>query len=507
MLDYAQYDALGLAELVARGEVSPSELVEAAIARIERHNPTLNAVVTDMFEEARRVAAGPLPEGPFKGVPFLLKDLETVVKGVPMSMGSRACAGYIPGQDSEMALRLRRSGLVFVGKTNCPEFGLMGVTEPELWGPTRNPWNPEHTPGGSSGGSAAAVAARFVPFASAGDGGGSIRIPASCCGLVGLKPTRGRVPLGPFNGELWSGAVVSHALTRTVRDCAAMLDVLAGADVGAPYEIPPPERPFLEEIGREPGSLRIAYTTQSPLGAPVNAACREAVEQTAKLLESLGHEVAEDAPDYDGHLLAECYVTMYQGEVDASLRKLEKVLGRRIRPGDVEPATWALRVMGRKLTAGDFAFYKSHWNEPTRAVGRFFEEYDLFLTPTLAAPPLRVGELAMPGFERVGLKIINRLGLSGLLKRKIKVESLKNLAKMPFTQLANLTGVPAISLPLHRVGDLPIGVQFMARFGAETTLLRLAAQLETTDRWQKGEPRMVAAEAGATAVSEERISS
>ena len=286
--DYDKYDAMGLADLVKKKELTPSELVEEAIALIEKSNPRLNAVVHKMYDIGRATAKGKLPDGPFHGVPFLLKDLLDAYAGVPLTSGSRAYRAYIPKEDSEMVRRYKKAGLVVIGKTNLPEFGLLGYTEPELFGPCRNPWNTEHTPGGSSGGSAAAVAVGMVPIASGGDGGGSIRIPASCCGIFGFKPSRGRNPTGPEYGELWQGAVVSHVLTRSVRDSAAALDAVQGPESGAPYVIAPPLMPYLEEIRREPKKLFIAVNTTSPVGREVHPECIKAVEKTVKLLEGLG---------------------------------------------------------------------------------------------------------------------------------------------------------------------------------------------------------------------------
>jgi len=276
--EYDRYDGLGMAELVKKKDVSPADLYEETISRIEKLNPQLNAVIAPIFDLAQKDIEKGLPDGPFTGVPFLLKDLVAAYAGVPLTGGSRAYKNYIPDEDCELVKRFKNAGLVIMGKTNCPEFGLMGVTEPELHGPTRNPWNTDHTPGGSSGGSAAAVASGMVPIASGGDGGGSLRIPASCCALFGLKPTRGRNPTGPEHGAIWQGAVVEHIISRSVRDSAAMLDATNGTDVGAPYIIPSPERPYMEEIKREPGSLRIAFNTLSPLDTEVHPECIKAVE-------------------------------------------------------------------------------------------------------------------------------------------------------------------------------------------------------------------------------------
>ena len=484
--EFDKFDGLGLAELVRKKEVAPSELCEEAIRRIEQVNPKLNAVITPMYDIARKAVQMGLPEGPFAGVPFLLKDIIEEYAGVPLTMGSRAFRNYVPAQDTEMVVRFKKSGVVILGKTNVPELGLLAVTEPELHGPTRNPWNIGRTPGGSSGGSAAAVASGMVPLASGNDGGGSIRIPASCCGLFGLKPTRGRNPLGPNVGELWQGAVVSHVITRTVRDSAAMLDATQGPDAGAPYILPPPERPYMQEIDREPGSLKIAFTSASPIGTPVHQECVKEVEETAKLLESLGHKVEEAQPDIDGKAVAMSYLTMCFGEAAAAFEDMKAVLGRKATPADVETLTWTIGLLGRTLSAGDFAKAKREWGVAGRAMGRFHQKYDLFLTPTLAFPPVRIGELQPRPYERLAMKVVNALGLGIILKAAGLVDQMAeaSLSKTPFTQLANLTGQPAMSVPLHWTSDgLPVGVHFMAPFGDEATLFRLAAQLEKARPW------------------------
>ena len=484
--EFDKFDGLGLAELVRKKEVAPSELCEEAIRRIEQVNPKLNAVITPMYDIARKAVQMGLPEGPFAGVPFLLKDIIEEYAGVPLTMGSRAFRNYVPAQDTEMVIRFKKSGVVILGKTNVPELGLLAVTEPDLHGPTRNPWNIGRTPGGSSGGSAAAVASGMVPLASGNDGGGSIRIPASCCGLFGLKPTRGRNPLGPNVGELWQGAVVSHVITRTVRDSAAMLDATQGPDAGAPYILPPPERPYMQEIDREPGSLKIAFTSASPIGTPVHQECVKEVEEMAKLLESLGHKIEEAQPDIDGKAVAMSYLTMCFGEAAAAFEDMKAVLGRKATPADVETLTWTIGLLGRTLSAGDFAKAKREWGVAGRAMGRFHQKYDLFLTPTQAFPPVRIGELQPRPYERLAMKVVNALGLGIILKAAGLVDQMAeaSLSKTPFTQLANLTGQPAMSVPLHWTSDgLPVGVHFIAPFGDEATLFRLAAQLEKARPW------------------------
>ena len=493
--EYNQFDGLGLAELVKKKEISAAEICEEAIARIEDVNPTLNAVIAPLYEQARQAVKEPLPDGPFCGVPFLLKDLLGDLAGVPQTMGSRACRNFIPTRDSELVNRYRKAGLVFLGKTNTPEFGLLGVTEPELHGPTRNPWNPDHTPGGSSGGSAAAVAGGMVPLASANDGAGSIRIPASYCGLFGLKVTRGRTPNGPTHGRTWQGAVVEHVISRSVRDSAAILDASQGPDPGAPYVIPPPAQPYMMEIEQSPGRLKIAFNTQSPIGTAVHPECIRAVEQTAGLLEELGHTVEEARPDVDGQALAKGLVVLYSGEIAAFMEDLALLLGRKPKPSDVETLTWTVGLLGRSFSAGHFIRAKREWELAARIMGRFHEDYDLYLTPTTAYPPVRIGELAPKPIEMVLLKVVNTLGLGRLLiasgiTDKLAVE---NLEKTPFTQLANFTGQPAMSVPLYWTPDgLPCGVQFMGRYGDEASLLRLAAQLEKAQPWFEKRPPIFA---------------
>jgi amidase len=491
--EYEKYDGLGLAQLVRKKEVSPLELCEEAIHRIDSVNPKINAVIYRMDDAARTAAKGPIPEGPFTGVPFLCKDLVSSIAGVPMTKGSKSCRNYVPTQDSEMARRHKAAGLIVLGKTNTPEFGLMGITEPELHGPTRNPWNLDHTPGGSSGGSGAAVAAGIVPMAAGGDGGGSIRIPSSCCALFGLKVTRGRNPLGPESGEIWQGAEVEGVLTRSVRDCAAMLDATNGADPGAPYILPKPARPYLIDAGQDPGPLKIAFTVESPLKAHVHPECVQAIQNAAKLLTSLGHIVEEVRPDIDGEALAKSYVMMYFGEVAADIEELKSVVGRPLNHHDTEETTWALNLLGRTFSACDFVLAIRQWNTFARQMAKFHETYDLYLTPTIATTPPRIGELQQKPAEQFFLKIINTLNLGKLLKATGIADMLatKGLSKMPFTQLANLTGQPAMSVPLHWSKEgLPCGVQFIGRFGEESLLFQLAGQLERAQPWFHNRPKL-----------------
>ena len=484
--EYDQLDGLAMAALVRTGQLTPADLCAAAIARAEAVNPKLNAVVYPLYEQARRRAAAGLPAGPFGGVPFLLKDFGAQYTGAPHTSGSRALRNFVPIEDAELVCRWQAAGLNIMGKTNTPEFALMGVTEPVLHGPTRNPWHLGHTPGGSSGGAAAAVAAGIAPVAGAGDGGGSIRIPAACCGLFGLKPSRGRVPTGPEQGEKWQGAAVEHVLSRSVRDSAALLDATQGPDVGAPYFLPNPARPYLEEASRAPGRLRIGFSLGHPLGSALHPECATAVREAARLLESLGHDVAEVPLPFDGRAVATAFLMLYFGETGASIAALAQHLGRPARPADVEPTTWLLGLLGRTYTAADFATARHSWNDSARRMGQFHQTYDLLLTPTLAAPPVHIGELQPKPYEKTLLKLVNTFGLGGLIRRSGIVDKLaeQSLEKTPYTQLANLTGQPAMSVPLHWTADgLPCGVQFVARLGAEDVLFQLAGQLEQAWPW------------------------
>jgi len=493
--EYESYDALGLAELVQKKEVSPANLCEEAIARIEKHNPLLNAVVTPLYEQGRETAARAVGRGAFAGVPFLLKDLVFDYAGVPTSRGSKAYKNVVIDHDSEMVARFKRAGVVIVGKTSTPEFGLLGITEPEVFGPCRNPWNTDHTPGGSSGGSAAAVAAGIVPFAAGGDGGGSIRIPSGCCGLFGLKPSRGRNPSGPDHGIPWQGAVVDHVITRSVRDSAAMLDATQGPDTGAPFIIRPPEGKYLDLLAQDPRPLKIAFSTQSPIGTPVHPECIQAVEKTAGLLEGLGHNVEEARPEIDGLALAKSFFALYFGEVAADIDSLETVLGRKAGPADVESVTWMLGLLGRSYSSGYFVTAMRQWALAGRRMGTFFQSYDLYLTPTTAFPPAQIGELAPKPAEALLVKIVNTLRAGWLLKASGMVDQMaeRSLERTPFTQLANFSGLPAMSVPLHWTpAGLPCGSQFIGPFGDETTLLQLAAQLEKARPWFDKRPPLKA---------------
>ena len=468
--EYEGYDGLGLAELVRSKQVKPSEVLEAAIERAEERNPVLNAIVLPMYEEARAAAIRGLSEGPLTGVPFLLKDLHALYSGRPTANGCRLFADAVADHDSEIVVRQRRAGLVIFGKTNTPELGLSVTTEPRLFGATRNPWSLEHSPGGSSGGAAAAVAAGIVPLAHATDGGGSIRIPASCCGIFGMKPTRARIPLGPDQGEGWSGMSVHHAVSRSVRDSAALLDATSGAGSGDPYAAPAQPGPFLAEVGADPGRLRIALSVVPPSGVAVDPECLRAARDAALLCETLGHEVSEATPEIDGSLLARSTAQIIAASTRSTLDLRASQLGRTLSADDVERGTWTLAQMGSSISGADYVAAVRSIHGLGRQLAGFFESYDVLLTPTAARPPLLLGELDTMS-EDFGTYLATLGSFRG------------------FPELFNATGQPAMSVPLHWTPEgLPVGVQFAGRFGAEATLFRLAAQLEQAAPWADRRP-------------------
>lgn len=494
--EYGDYDALGLAELIRQGGISAAELLDEAIERAEAVNPRLNAVIHPLHDYARQqVKKSSLPTGPFAGVPFLLKDLIAAFAGAPLTNGSRFFRDFRPHHDSELVKRFKTAGLVVFGKTNTPELGLLPVTEPELFGPTHNPWDTARTPGGSSGGSGAAVAARIVPMASGGDGGGSIRIPASCCGLVGLKPSRGRNPTGPDLGDMWFGAAVEGVLSRSVRDTAAALDATAGPDAGAPHFAPPPKLPFLDEVGADPGRLRIAFTDKPLLGRYLDPECKQGLADTAKLLEDLGHHVEEATPPIDGALFAECFMVLVAGETAAELRLAESLTGRRARRRDFESGTWGMARLGRAHSSRDTGLAYRTLQKQMRQVGHFMQNYDVLLTPTLGEPPHTIGKLQPKGMDAFGLTLLNHLPVANLFRA---LHVMRQIGRptfdfIPFTPIANVTGEPSISLPLHwsREG-LPVGMMFTAPLAKEAVLIRLAAQLEQARPWNDRKPPVCA---------------
>jgi amidase len=463
-------DAIAQAELVRKKEIEPLELVEAAIERIERLNPLLNAVVTPMYDQAQE-AARRLPEGPFTGVPFLLKDLAAEYAGVRLTEGSRFLADNVSTHDQELVARHKRAGLVILGKTNAPEFGILPTTEPALFGATRNPWDTGRSTGGSSGGSAAAVASGMVPLAHANDGGGSIRIPASCCGLFGLKPTRGRNPLGPEYGDIMGGLVCEHAVTRSVRDSAALLDATSGPALGDPYWAPLPARPFLHEVGADPGHLRIGFSTSAVTGVPVDPDCVRAVEEAARLCAELGHEVVEVTPsNLDGDEISAAFIDVWTAGQAWAMQHWSRRTARPVTAESFEPLTWAMYEMGLGRTSADYLSALEQLQRISRRVAAYFVDLDVWLTPTLAEPPLPLGSFDSPPDNP----------MFGLLRAA---------AFVPFTPIANITGQPAMSVPLHwNDAGLPIGTHFIGRFGDEAMLFRLAAQLEQARPWDARHP-------------------
>lgn len=491
--EYEEHDATGLADFVARKEVHPGELIEAAIQRIDSRNPAVNAVIRRRFAQARRQAEGPIPEGPFSGVPFLIKDL-AFEDGEQVAFGSVFFRDYQTDATSALIERFRAAGLISLGRTNTPEFGLLPSTEPLLYGPTANPWSLTHSPGGSSGGAAAAVAAGMVPMAHASDGGGSIRIPASACGLFGLKPTRGRTPQRPLSGP--DGLPVGLCVSRSVRDSANLLDAVHGAVHGDRWHAPSPSGSFAEAARRHPERLRIAYSIHNFHGQRVHADVAEAVLDTARLLEELGHEVVEDRPAVDGEQMAAAFLLLWEavpasvfqlilGEANQqragrvirklgdwrAMRLIARLDGRKSGKPAFEPFTWALAKRAHSTRSGELSLAYGDLQAITYEVADFLEQYDLFLSPVLGTPPVKTGE------------IDQTVPLDELIDQLVDYVS--------FTPLANFSGFPAMSVPLHWNGDgLPIGSHFLGRFGAEETLLGLAGQFETARPWWHRRPNL-----------------
>lgn len=471
--EYAEHDATGLARLISGGEVTAEEVRQAALQAIEATNLELNALVGEAFEEPLAHAQ----DGPFAGVPFLIKDLVLHAEGVPTRSGTRMTGDGLPfPYDTELMARFRKAGLATVGRTTTPEFGFNASTEAVATGPTRNPWDLSQSPGGSSGGSGALVAARAVPAAHANDGGGSIRIPAAVNGLVGLKPTRGRVPLGPDFGEALNGAAIEFAVTRTVRDCAALLDAVHGPGVGDKYYAAPPDRPFAEEVGSSPGNLKIAFTTEAWSGAPVDSECVAAVEGLAVLLEELGHNVTKAAPDLDVVAFDTANSRIWFAFLASAVATFSQITSVPPSLESLESTTLACYEAGMGLTALEMMEADALQNQITRSVARWFLDYDVLLTPTIAHPTFPLGLLDAndPSLDARGW--YDRIFLHA-----------------PFTALFNMTGQPAMSLPVMVTDDGgPVGTQFVARFGDEATLLRLASQLEEARPWIDRRPAVCA---------------
>lgn len=470
--DTTWLDATAQADLVRRGEVSPTELVKAAIARIEAVNPQLNAVIRTRFERAVQETEGDLPDGPFRGVPILLKDLGCLVAGEQTAFGIGPLREQAWPVDSYLAGQFRAAGFVSLGRTNVPELGTTVTTEPRTFPPVRNPWHPGHSAGGSSGGSAAAVASGMVPVAHANDGGGSIRIPASECGLVGLKPTRGRVSQGPLIGEGWAGSTIDGAVTRTVRDAAGVLDVISDRMPGEPYYAPPLPRPLREEVGADPGRLRVGVLDRPGVdGYLDHPQCREAVANAARLLESLGHHVEESAPPamFEEELVRH-FGAIIAADTEAAFRAFEMSLGRRIGDDEIEPRNAAYRRTGKALGAVAYLQSRAWIGLWARRMAYWWTEYDLLLTPTLGAPPPELGWFTAEGPAHEGQRIVSFI---------------------PYTSQFNMTGQPAVTLPLHWTPEgLPVGVQLVAAYGREDLLVRVASQIEQAAPWADRRPRI-----------------
>jgi amidase len=474
--DLAKLDATAQAELVRAGAASPIELVDAAITRIEKHNDELNAVIHPLFDRARAEANAALDEGPFRGVPIVVKDLDGTLAGVPYHGGNKLLKelDYIPEVTSFLFSKLEAAGFVIVGKTNTPELGLMPSAEPLAYGPTHNPWDTTRSAGGSSGGSAAAVASGMVPVAHAGDGGGSIRIPASMCGLFGLKPSRGRVSLGPAESEPWGGLVMRHVVTHSVRDSAGILDVLQGYMTGDPNTAPPPARAYTKEVGADPGKLRIGVLTHAPGGlAETDPECIAAVGDAASLLESLGHKIEDSAPDALGESgLMDQFSAVMMSCLRADLDEIAEIAGRPLTADDVEPMTWLFYETSAGIDGGAYVRAINEQHRWTRRVASwwFDQGFDLLLTPTLAEPPPLLGDL---GNQSDG-------GLNA---------AARSIPFAAYTAPFNVTGQPAMSVPLHWTENgLPVGVQLVAAPFREDLLFRVAGQLEAARPWAGRRP-------------------
>jgi amidase len=470
--DYERYDALGLADLVRRRQVSAEALLDAAIARVDGRNPSVNAVVMKLYDHGRQAIAAGLPDGPFTGVPFLLKDLSAALAGVPTTRACKFFADVVPPEDSAQVTRLKRAGLVVFGKTNTCELGLSLTCEPQFHGTTHNPWDLTRISGGSSGGAAAAVGARMVPAAHGSDGFGSIRAPAACCGLVGLKPTRGRNTMAPYLGEGLGGLSTEHALTLSVRDSAALLDATAGLGAGDPYTAPPPARPFLQECGADPGRLRIAFTTTTPNGAPVAAEYLRALQDATQLCATLGHHIEEADPTIDRTTVIPTFLTLMAANTVVNLSS-HPTAGRPARQDEVETVTWAsAHVMGAKISGADYVRATQTAHKLGRQMADFHRRYDVLLTPALAMLPPKLGwiDMMLDDVEEYWRRVF---------------------AFSPFTVWFNITGQPAVVLPLGQTADgLPLSVQLVARYGDEATLFRLASQIEAARPWFDRKPAL-----------------
>lgn len=486
--EYRKYDGLGLAELIQTKQVSPAELMATAVAAIEQDNPRLNAVnVKDFTRAAAQITAAD-PQSPFYGVPFLIKDIIANVAGLPTSSGSRYLSEHVWNHDSELVKRYRRAGLIILGKTNLPEFGLAPSSENLAFGDTCNPWDVTRSAGGSSAGAAAAVASGMMPMAHASDGGGSIRIPASCCGLFGFKPSRGRTPTGPDYGRLWQGLAIEHALTRTVRDSAALLDCTHGPDLGAPHHAPVPAQPFLTALQTPPRALKIGFLSKPFFPAQVATPCIEAVESAAKLCASLGHQVEHVDLDIAHEAVMHAAVVMMSAELAAVLDLIQHLSKRRIRQRDLELPTAIFYRLGCKQRAPEFLQAILTFELLARRIALFFVRYDVLITPTVAQLPPKLGELQPSAWETVFLHGLKWLPNKAILRAVSTITARRLFAYTPYTMLFNITGQPAMSLPLSFSQGLPVGVQFVGPYGQDGLMLQLARQIEVAQPWFQQTP-------------------
>jgi amidase len=488
--EYIRQDAIGLNALIKTKQVNPNEILDLAIRQIEKTNPKVNAVVNQLYELAQQELKRANPESPLYGVPFLLKDLGLYLKGIPTSYGSRLLADYIPDFDSEIINRYRKAGLIFIGKTNVPELGLVGVTESQHLGPCRNPWSTSLTPGGSSGGSAAAVAARMVPVASADDGGGSIRIPASACGLVGLKPSRGLMPMGPDKSESWLGLVSGHVVSRSLRDTALLLDLSKGACAGTPYLTTPPKEKYSDFLLQSMKGKKIGFSVKSLFGQETHPDCKKAVTNTMQMCRDLGIETEEADLPIDQTEMAFAFLIILACSTAGDLSRAEQTTKKTANLSQIEFATYFLKNTGAKMKAPLLEWAIHRCRKANLIMDNYHQKYDLFCTPTMAHPPASIGLMDMSVLEKIGA-VLSPLIPSQILNLTLKQMSSKAFEKTPNTELFNMTGQPAISLPTHwNEENVPIGVQFVAPIGQDQLLLQLGSHLELIIKWQDKIPNL-----------------
>ena len=482
--EYSSFDAIGLTEIIQKKEVHPQDIIDSAIDQINKKNPTLNAVVEFDFERAKQEAQSSIQNNLFFGVPFLLKDLLGEDKGRVSTASCPPLQDWKASEDSEIVRRFKNSGLRILGRTNTPQLGIYGVTESEFRGVCKNPWNLDHTPGGSSGGSACAVASGMVPIAHGGDGGGSIRIPASHCGLIGLKTTRGLQPAGPFRGERWNGFVCEGVLTKSVRDSARALDVTSGIDVGAPYGVPKPKESYEHLMKQTPKVCKIAYCSEALFGKDTHPDNIKAMENTLRLLEDFGHHIVEAKPNFDREKLIRAYFVVVATGVGLGIRQMEEKIQRSIAEHELEMPSWALATISEKVSAAEYSWHVDNIFYESRRIAQFFETYDLFVTPTTACPPVQIGSFGMGRREKMQIQFLRRFPIRKLIDKAIEQLATNALNATPNTMLFNQTGQPAISVPLYwNEKNLPIGTQIVGAYAQEALLLQIAHQLEAAQPW------------------------